>query len=271
MDVTQDLVNEISYLVSSTDWNAIGNELVGYVEDFFNSYGISGADLAPIGMLALMVFMVIAALVACVAVCAIVAAVFTFVAFVVSAVVFFLQEYLLPAIALFKMAKKAGYKYPWFAFIPFAQTYLEFVLPRREFKVLFIKAGVDMRYVVALVFIGVTATGLSAEKVTNYIPVVGGALGVLLAIFIMVLFVGCSWRKMYDLFCTYAPKKTAVTLSVFSLFVPLIYTIALLVYMNKEPDFGAGNYYAVSNKAGFMELNPEVQREAEGKKAEDKS
>ena len=76
---------------------------------------------------------------------------------------------------------------------------------------------------------------------------------------------------MYDLFCTYAPKKTAVTLSVFSLFVPLIYTIALLVYMNKEPDFGAGNYYAVSNKAGFMELNPEVQREAEGKKAEDKS
>ena len=77
MDVTQDLVNEISYLVSSTDWNAIGKELVGYVEDFFNSYGISGADLAPIGMLALMVFMVIAALVACVAVCAIVAAVFT--------------------------------------------------------------------------------------------------------------------------------------------------------------------------------------------------
>ena len=36
----------------------------------------------------------------------------------------FLAGYLLPAIALFVMAKNAGHKYPWLAFIPIAQTYI---------------------------------------------------------------------------------------------------------------------------------------------------
>ena len=49
-----------------------------------------------------------------------------------------LISFLLPAFALYRHAKTAGYDKPWLAFIPFAQTYLEYVLPRRRFKALFI-------------------------------------------------------------------------------------------------------------------------------------
>ncbi len=61
----------------------------------------------------------------------------------------FIISYLLPAIALFNMANKAGHPYPWLAFIPFAQTYLEFTLPKKQFKVFFVDT--DQRSLMAVI------------------------------------------------------------------------------------------------------------------------
>ena len=93
-------------------------------------------------------------------ICAIVSSVFAF--------LFMILEYLLPAIALFKMAKRAGYKYPWLAFIPIAQTYLEFVLPRREFNLL---VKTKKRNYMAIVFLILTYFGTSIIIALNVVPV----------------------------------------------------------------------------------------------------
>ena len=106
------------------------------VEDGLNSlntsaFSIYGILLAISGMLGIGIS-------ALIAIMSITASVF--------GLLFTILEYLLPAIALFKMARKAGYKYPWLAFIPIAQTYLEFVLPRREFN-LFSKPEKEITWV----------------------------------------------------------------------------------------------------------------------------
>ena len=64
----------------------------------------------------------------------------------------FAAGYLIPAIALFVMARNAGYKYSWLAFIPIAQTYLEFTLPKRNFKIFKI-VDTDKRATVAIISI----------------------------------------------------------------------------------------------------------------------
>ena len=74
-------------------------------------------------------------------------------------------SFLLPAIALYSHAQIAGYDKPWLAFIPFAQTYLEYILPRRRFKVLFIDT--HEREKMALIVILVSTFG-KFLKLRNY-------------------------------------------------------------------------------------------------------
>lgn len=147
-------------------------------------------------------------------------------------------EYLLPAIALFKLAKKAGYKYPWLAFIPVAQTYLEFVIPRREFKLLF---TTRKRNVVGIVTIILTYFGTTVIVLLNVVPAIGQLLDLLLPIILILL----NWRRRYDMIRTFRDKELATAISILSIFFPAIYTIVLIISMNKEPEYGAGNYYNI--------------------------
>jgi len=152
--------------------------------------------------------------------------------------VFGILEYILPAIALFKMAKKSGYKYPWMAFIPVAQTYLEFVLPRKEFNVLF---KTKKRNMMGLITIILTYFGTTIILALNVVP----ALGQLLDILLPIVLIAFNWRRKYDMICTFKDKDLALPISILSIPFPLLYTIVLLVLMNKEPEYGAGNYYNV--------------------------
>lgn len=144
--------------------------------------------------------------------------------------------YLIPAIALYNMAKKAGYKYSWLAFIPVAQTYLEFVLPKRDFKLGFVTKE---RGVVGLIFIGVTYFGGIIVGALNAVPGLGQVLDF---IFMVALWAVC-WRKMYDVIRTYKSKEAALTISILGMICPPVYAIALLTCINQEPDYGWGNYY----------------------------
>ena len=144
----------------------------------------------------------------------------------------------LPAIALFKLAKKAGYKYPWLGFIPFAQTYLEFVLPRREFNLL-IKT--KKRNYMGIVFLVLSLFGTSIIVALNVVPAVGQLLDILLPIVLIAM----AWRKKYDMLVTFRSKELALPISIISIFVPWVYTIVLIFSMNQEPEYGVGNYYNV--------------------------
>ncbi|MCR4686784.1 MAG: hypothetical protein K5659_04395 [Lachnospiraceae bacterium] len=154
-----------------------------------------------------------------------------------------LVEYLLPAIALFKMARKAGYKNAWFAFIPFLQTYLEFVIPRKQFNLLGI-IKTYKREVIAIVYICLSIFGTTISAALQGIPVIGQFLGLCFFV-LMQAFVYC---KVYDIFITYGSKEKAILMALLNILIPgnLIYTIGLLTIMGKDPDYGAGNFYRVN-------------------------
>ena len=154
-----------------------------------------------------------------------------------------LVEYLLPAIALFKMARKAGYKNAWFAFIPFLQTYLEFVIPRKQFNLLGI-IKTYKREVIAIVYICLSIFGTTISAALQGIPVIGQFLGLCFFV-LMQAFVYC---KVYDIFITYGSKEKAILIALLNILIPgnLIYTIGLLTIMGKDPDYGAGNFYRVN-------------------------
>ena len=151
---------------------------------------------------------------------------------------FALLEYLLPAIALFKMARKAGYKYPWLAFIPIAQTYLEFVLPRREFNLFF---KTKKRDYMGILFLIMTYLGSTIIVLLNVVPAIGQLLDVALPIVLMAF----AWRKRYDMIHTFRDKELALPVSIISIFIPAVYSIVLIFSMNREPEYGAGNYYNI--------------------------
>lgn len=150
-----------------------------------------------------------------------------------------LISFLLPAFALYHHAKTAGYDKPWLAFIPFAQTYLEYVLPRRRFKALFIDT--HEREKVALIVILVSTFGTSVIAGLNLIPAFGQILDIALTLFLVAM----NWRKMYDYLCTFVDEKDAMTFSVIGVFVPIVYAVYLIVIREKEPEYGEGNYYNV--------------------------
>lgn len=174
----------------------------------------------------------------------------TFVVAGIIGVTAFLAGYLLPAIALFNMAKNAGHKYPWLAFIPIAQTYLEFTLPKRNFKIFNI-VDTDKRATVATVSIIAMYFGSGIIAGLNLVPILGQILDAALAVFIMAV----NIRKMYDIHRTYgAEEETALVISIIGQFVPLVYAIYLLTIMNKEPEYGFGNFETETVNGEFSEL-----------------
>ena len=153
--------------------------------------------------------------------------------------IFTIVEFIIPAIALFRMAKKAGFKYPWLAFIPIAQTYLEYILPRREFKLGFKTKNRTAMAIVALVL---TYFGTTVIVILNVIPGLGQLLDVLLPV-VLILF---NWRRRYDMICTFKDKELAVPISILGIFVPMVYSITLLIISKRDPEYGAGNYHYVN-------------------------
>lgn len=145
-------------------------------------------------------------------------------------------EYLIPAIALYKMAKRADYKYPWMAWVPIAQTYLEYILPKREFNVGF---KTKERGTIALITIGGTYLGGVVVGALNTIPMLGQMLDIVFPLVLQVF----RWRKMYDVIRTYKEKDISLAISIIGVFIPIVYSCALLSCINQEPEYGWGGYY----------------------------
>lgn len=227
-------INEILELIEET---------MSSIENIFASTdGILAAVLSIIGIL-VAAFSSVIGIVSAVGTVAI-----SLIVAIGSAVILFI-EYLIPAICLFRMGRKEGYKYAWLAFIPILQTYVEFTIPRQRFKVFFIDT--KKRDIVAIIFIlagylGGTLLQFVGILIDVFVPVGGVAVMTLIELCYLVFFIAIKWRKKYDLLMSFMDKEGSMILSIISFFVPFLYTIGLIICSFKEPKIGRNNYYNVN-------------------------
>lgn len=181
---------------------------------------------------------------------------------IIESIVKAIVMFIIHAIPLFVMARKAGFKYPWFAFIPVLQQYLEYILPKGRFKTLFIRFKGEERPKLAVIGMLVEHLGYKAAAIA------GGALpaGMILGVVAEVFIIAFSWRRMFDLIRTYSSKKAALTISIVGLFQPIAYYVSLYIFMNRDPVYGAGKFYEV-NSFDLPEEKPVPKRDASGPRA----
>lgn len=173
--------------------------------------------------------------------------------FVVLIIVLILLSTIVVGIPLYKMAKNAGFKHPFFAFIPFLQTYLMIFLPQEDytlFNLVNIKDRHKAAWIMALVENAPTIL-LILYPVIYCIPILGMVLISLLTAASSLLSIAVyiiMWKRYYDIFRLYHLGENDILFSILSLFVPFLGIILLFVLMNKEPDYGFGNIYNVANE-----------------------
>ncbi len=157
--------------------------------------------------------------------------------FTISLILNFVFYRIMRPIALFIIARHAGFRYPWIAFVPYGSYYLEFVLPIREYNV-FNWIKTDRRETIAWVYIGNDVLGWIVSFVISMIPFLGKLGNLAYKLFFIVY----KWRRIYDLLKTYRFNKSAMTLSIFSVMCKPLYVILLFTMCDKEPDYGWGRY-----------------------------
>lgn len=136
-------------------------------------------------------------------------------------------------IALFIMARHAGYPYAWIAFIPYGAYFLEFVLPIREFNVLNC-VKTDKRETIAWIYIGNELFGGIVSAIIKCIPLLGQVADWAYSLF----FVVWKWRKIYDLLKTFGFNKSAMTWAILGTLWKPLYVVLLFFMCDKEPDYG---------------------------------
>lgn len=185
------------------------------------------------------------------------------------AIISLLVMYIVSAVPYFIMAKKAGFRHAWLAFIPYGQQYIAMTLSHREFSI-FNKFKTRNRkkafwaYIIVIVVtllvdlvmelcdFGSQALQVAAEN-ADYSG--GGTLGLMFLLLIVMLvglvvyiaatvvFYFMRWRMYYDVLITYGMQEHAMWASILTLFVPIVMIIFSYIIMSKEPDYGFGNYY----------------------------
>lgn len=155
--------------------------------------------------------------------------------FMIIMVLILVGSYLASAIALYKMADNAGYKYPWIAWIPLFNDYLVYVLAKRKFDMLGI-FSTNNRGMIALIVLASAYMGAAI----NAVPVVGSVAYAVLFVAVRV----CTWRKYYDLMHTYERDESiSMLLSILAVFIPVVGLIILIMNMNETPEYGYHGYY----------------------------
>ncbi|MCR5848647.1 MAG: hypothetical protein K6G75_11095 [Lachnospiraceae bacterium] len=161
-------------------------------------------------------------------------------------------NHILTAIPIYIMAHKAGYAYPFIAFIPFAKEYLMHVLPSKEYSFIGLYKTYDRKigfwiffttkYVaqfVATIILGVIA----------FIPLLGSLVS-LVSPFIVMVITACAGIStaimaidLFELYWNSKDKSIPVIMGILNVFFPIVLPIMLYILCSREPEYGFGNYY----------------------------
>lgn len=156
--------------------------------------------------------------------------------------------YVLRSIALYKMAKKLGHPSPWLAWIPYASTYLMFVLPEKPLKILALNTKLQARSTGFFIWLILTLGSGIIEGIIMMIPFVGTMIAGVLPLLEAVALIFLLYPMYYDLFSIFVEDTQAKVFAIIGMIVSPVLTIFLLVASGKEPHSvveieGTANYY----------------------------
>ena len=156
------------------------------------------------------------------------------------------------AVPLYIMADKAGYAYPFLAFIPFANYYLMHVLPIKEYNFIGIYKTYERKhgFLIYMLVKWIAPFAIGAiGSIFMIVPLLGYLVGLVLQLVNMAAIVAGYIAKaivmidLMDLYMKKDEKGLAIFLGIISLFVPIVFPITCVILCTKEPEFGYGNYY----------------------------
>lgn len=160
----------------------------------------------------------------------------------VIAFLFFVAAYVLSCLGIYRMAKKLNYEKPWLAWIPFANTWLMFNLPKNEYRVLALKKVIPDRTNAFWIFLAVNygidivMTILKAIPVVQYVAAV---ISPIVGIVASVAYVFMGYPMYHDLYRLFLPKGTAKGFSIASvvgaLVFPILPPVLMFIASCKEP------------------------------------
>lgn len=178
----------------------------------------------------------------------------------------FLAVSIIISVFYYKMAKKAGYKKAWIAFLPYGKSYLAFTIPHREYNLGIFKTKRRKR-VFWISFVAELAvhliTGVSAavlfiyaQSIIDYnttqpfaeiwsepVFVILYIISFLFGGIVFILRSIVYWRKNYDLLKTYGYGQFAVWGALLNVICPLVMVIMPILMAGRAPDYGLNNYY----------------------------
>lgn len=170
-----------------------------------------------------------------------------------------------------KMAKNAGCKNAWIAFLPFGKNYLAFAIPHREYNIGLIKTKHRKRvfwiswilesvvylimgfgWAVVYTYSQLSGTGYAVKTATGFgeYPL-DLILLIILLLSVVIVFAIRSivhWRKNYDLLITYGYEQFALWGSLLNIICPFVMVIMPILMAGRVPDYGLKNYYSWEEK-----------------------
>lgn len=136
--------------------------------------------------------------------------------------------YVLQAVGLYRMAVQMEYDSPWLAWVPLANIYLMFILPRHPLYVLVMRLEIISRERAFWMYMGGsfgTATLVMILVDMQEIPVIGLAAAWCSVFLEMgIIFANVVFRvpMLYDLFEYFMPERTARIFSIVGVIVPQV-------------------------------------------------
>lgn len=144
--------------------------------------------------------------------------------------------YILGAIGLYRMAKKMEYNNPWLAWIPIGNLYLMFILPKGAFRVLAVNKVIERRENAFWIF---HAAAMARMVLRAILAFPGGRLFYLfddvVDIAWLVFLIFFLYPLYRDLFQLFEKESRAKTFAVWSMILPILLPIFLLIAASKEP------------------------------------
>ncbi len=164
-----------------------------------------------------------------------------------------LATYIVQAWGLYQMAKKVGYRKAWLAWIPYANHWLMFNLPTKEYKVLAVNKILN-RNVAFWIYIAITVGGAYVMTAIGMIPYIGQLIGALGRLVILVATVFMLFPMYKDMFLMYYEDSNAqgyaIASTIGAFVAPILPALLMVFTSGKTP-----REYVVDNDGTAIEQN----------------
>ena len=162
-----------------------------------------------------------------------------------------IATYIAQAWGLYQMAKKVGYRKSWLAWIPYANHWLMFNLPTKEYKVLALNKVLN-RNKAFWIYIAITVGGAYVMAAIGMIPYIGQLIAVLGRLVILVATIFMIFPMYKDMFLMYYEDSNAqgyaIASTIGAFVAPILPALLMVFTSGKTP-----REYVVDNDGTVVE------------------